>query len=132
MLTHPTLPPSPTSPILWERIEALLHQVQKPGRYVGGEFNAVDTPWDAADFRSVLAFLDSPDIGMSNFALMILYDLLNRHPGMLAHHLPAAPDMVAQMRRDELPCTLWRTAILSSVSTSWRSAAPTNSSLRTP
>ncbi len=41
---------------------------------------------------------------MSNFALMILYDLLNRHPGVLAHrtYLPA-PDMVAQMRQDRLP-----------------------------
>ncbi len=104
MLTRPPLSPSPTSPILWERIEALLHQVQKPGRYVGGEYNAVDTPWDAADFHVCLAFPDIYDIGMSNFALMILYDLLNRHPGVLAHrtYLPA-PDMVAQMRQDRLP-----------------------------
>ncbi|MCU0519472.1 MAG: TIGR03960 family B12-binding radical SAM protein [Anaerolineae bacterium] len=92
------------APIPWERVESILHLVQKPGRYVGGEYNATSTPWDAADIRICLAFPDLYDIGMSNFALMILYDLLNGSPGMLAHrtYLPA-PDMVAQMRAAGIP-----------------------------
>ena len=109
MLTHslpPRTDPPPTGgqPVPWERIEALLHLVQKPGRYVGGEFNAVDTPWDAADLHVCLAFPDIYDIGMSNFAMMILYDLLNRHPGTSAHrtYLPA-PDMIGQMRAAGVP-----------------------------
>jgi len=104
VLTHAAPGPAPATPIPWERIEALLHLVQKPGRYVGGEFNATDTPWDSADVHVCLAFPDLYDVGMSNFALMILYDLLNSHSGVLAHrtYLPA-PDMIAQMRQAKLP-----------------------------
>ncbi len=88
----------------WERIEALLSRVQKPGRYVGGEYNAVHRPWDGADVHVCLAFPDLYDLGMSNFALMILYDILNRAPGVLAErtYLPA-PDMIAEMRDAGLP-----------------------------
>ncbi|MGC9358347.1 MAG: hypothetical protein ACP5GX_10775, partial [Anaerolineae bacterium] len=65
------------NPIPWERIEALLHRVRKPGRYVGGEYNAVHKPWEQTDLHVCLAFPDLYDLGMSNFALAILYDLLN-------------------------------------------------------
>jgi radical SAM family uncharacterized protein len=90
--------------IPWERLEALLHRVQKPGRYVGGEYNAVTTPWSAADVHVCLAFPDLYDLGMSNFALMILYDILNQQENTLAHraYLPA-PDMITQMRQDGIP-----------------------------
>ncbi len=95
------------APHPWERIEALLHRVRKPGRYVGGEFNAVHKPWDATELHVCLAFPDLYDLGMSNYALRILYDLLNRRerrPEMLAEraYLPA-PDMIAEMRAAELP-----------------------------
>jgi len=93
-----------TQPIPWETIEALLHRVQKPGRYVGGEYNAVHKPWDATAVRVCLAFPDIYDLGMSNFALTILYDLLNAQPEVLAErtYLPA-PDMIAQLRGAGLP-----------------------------
>jgi radical SAM family uncharacterized protein len=92
------------APIPWESIEALLHRVRKPGRYVGGEYNAVDKPWDQTDLRVCLAFPDLYDLGMSNFALMVLYDILNAQPGMVAHrtYLPA-PDMIAALRDAGLP-----------------------------
>lgn len=94
----------PTAPLPWERIEALLHRVNKPGRYVGGEFNAVHKPWDATELHVCLAFPDLYDLGMSNYALRILYDRLNRRPEMLAEraYLPA-PDMIAEMRAAALP-----------------------------
>ena len=94
----------PGSPLAWERIEALLHRVQKPGRYVGGEFNTVHKPWDEVATRVCLAFPDLYDLGMSNFALMVLYDILNRQPDILAHraYLPA-PDMIQEMRAAGLP-----------------------------
>jgi radical SAM family uncharacterized protein len=92
------------APLPWERIEALLHRVRKPGRYVGGEFNAVHKPWDATELHVCLAFPDLYDLGMSNYALRILYDRVNRRPEMLAEraYLPA-PDMIAEMRAAELP-----------------------------
>jgi len=98
------MPNKAIAPVPWERIESLLHGVVKPGRYVGGEVNAVDTPWDAADLHVCLAFPDLYDLGMSNYALMILYDIVNRQPATLAHrtYLPA-PDMIAAMRAAGLP-----------------------------
>ncbi len=92
-----------TTPIPWH-IERLLHRVQKPGRYVGGEYNLVRKPWDETAVHVCLAFPDIYDLGMSNFALMIFYDLLNRLPHVLAErtYLPA-PDMIAQMRTSGVP-----------------------------
>jgi len=105
-----------TQPIAWEAIEALLHRVQKPGRYVGGEVNAavsavarngnvaIHKSWETTDIHICLAFPDVYDLGMSNFALAILYDLLNAQSGVLAErtYLPA-PDMIAQMRGAGMP-----------------------------
>ncbi len=91
-------------PLPWAQIEACLHRVQKPGRYVGGEYNATQRPWEAADLHICLAFPDLYDLGMSNFALMILYDLINSQPDLLAHrtYLPA-PDMIELLRAQDLP-----------------------------
>lgn len=71
---------------------------------MGGEFNATQTAWEDADLHVCLAFPDLYDLGMSNFALMIFYDILNHHPETLAHrtYLPA-PDMIAAMRETGLP-----------------------------
>jgi len=93
-----------TAPFTWEQIEALLHRVQKPGRYVGGEYNAIHKPWNAADLRVCLCFPDLYELGMSNFALAIFYDLLNARPDILAEraYLPA-PDMIDAMRAANLP-----------------------------
>lgn len=102
-ICHSSICHSP-APIPWERLEALLHRVRKPGRYVGGEYNAVHKPWEESDFHVCLAFPDLYELGMSNFAVMILYDILNQQPGVLAEraYLPA-PDMIAQLRAAGLP-----------------------------
>jgi radical SAM family uncharacterized protein len=99
-----TLHRQSAAPLPWERIEALLHNVRKPGRYVGGEYNTVHKDWDATGLHVCLAFPDLYDLGMSNFALAILYDILNRQPDVLAErtYLPA-PDMIAAMQDAELP-----------------------------
>ncbi|MFP4344185.1 MAG: TIGR03960 family B12-binding radical SAM protein [Anaerolineales bacterium] len=97
-------PTIPHAPIPWERIEALLHRVRKPGRYVGGEYNTVHKPWDETPLHVCLAFPDLYDLGMSNFALTILYDILNRRSDTLAErtYLPA-PDMIAELRAQGVP-----------------------------
>lgn len=91
-------------PITWERIEALLHRVQKPGRYVGGEYNTVHKDWTDTAVHVCLAFPDLYDLGMSNFALTILYAGLNQTSDTLAErtYLPA-PDMIEQLRGAGIP-----------------------------
>ncbi|HHN94511.1 MAG TPA: B12-binding domain-containing radical SAM protein, partial [Anaerolineae bacterium] len=88
----------------WERLERLLPSVRKPGRYVGGEYNAIVKDWEAAAVRVCLAFPDIYDLGMSNLGLAILYDILNGLPDVLAEraYLPWV-DMIAALRRAHIP-----------------------------
>ena len=65
-------------------LDRLLPRVEKPARYTGGEFNSVVKDWAATRFRAVLDFPDIYELGMSNLGLAILYDILNKQPGVLA------------------------------------------------
>jgi radical SAM family uncharacterized protein len=86
------------------QLEQILPQVQKPARYVGGEFNQVVKDWDAAQTRVALAFPDLYDLGMSNLGLAILYDLLNQRSDILAErvYLPWS-DFEAGLRAAGVP-----------------------------
>ncbi len=84
-------------------LERVLLSVQKPGRYVGGEYNSVVKDWDAVSFRVAMAFPDIYDLGMSNLGLMILYGIINDQPDMFADRVFSPwSDMEAVMRREEL------------------------------
>ena len=94
-----------TTPEQIERtLERVLLSVQKPARYVGGEFNSVAKDWDSVSFRVVMAFPDVYDLGMSNLGWMILYGLINEQPDMFADRVFSPwSDMEAIMRREGLP-----------------------------
>ncbi len=66
------------------RLERILLEVQKPGRYVGGELNIVTKDWDKVQTKVALVFPDIYDIGVSNVGLKILYDQINQRPDALA------------------------------------------------
>ena len=87
-------------------LAALLRRVEKPGRYVGGEFGSVVTP-DAA-LRVAISYPDLYEIGMSNAAVKILYSLLNGIPGVGCERVFApGPDFEAALRGAGLPlCSL--------------------------
>ncbi|GAI86243.1 unnamed protein product, partial [marine sediment metagenome] len=77
----------------------ILHQVTKPARYTGGEWNSVVKDWDKTFIRIALSYPDLYEIGMSNMALPILYELLNSQPDILAERVYAPwVDMEAVMR----------------------------------
>ncbi|MBI2910441.1 MAG: TIGR03960 family B12-binding radical SAM protein [Chloroflexi bacterium] len=80
-------------------LESLLCRVSRPARYTGNEWNAIQKDWESAELRIALAYPDVYEIGMSNMALPILYDLFNRRPGFLAERVFAPwPDMEGEMR----------------------------------
>jgi len=93
-----------------ERLAAILTRVQKPARYVGGEWNSVVKHWDCAATTAdspvtlALAYPDTYEIGMSNLGLTILYDLVNRREGFVAErvYLPW-DDMQAALRAAGIP-----------------------------
>jgi radical SAM family uncharacterized protein len=80
-------------------LERILPTVQKPGRYVGGEYNNTVKDWASTPTHVCLAFPDIYDLGMSNLGLAILYDVLNALPDVLAERAYAPwVDMIAAMR----------------------------------
>ena len=60
-----------------KKLEELLLTVQKPGRYVGGEWNVVKKEWTSDKIKFLLAFPDVYEVGMSNLGMKILYGILN-------------------------------------------------------
>ena len=81
-----------------------LSEVEKPSRYVGGEYQEVRKDWSALEARVCLAFPDVYEIGMSHLGTKILYSVLNKTPG-IACERAFAPwvDMEGELRRRGLP-----------------------------
>lgn len=63
-----------------QKIERILANVQKPGRYVGGELNAVIKDKADVDVRFAFCFPDVYEVGMSHLGMKILYSVLNDSP----------------------------------------------------
>ncbi len=59
----------------------LLKDVQKPGRYTGGELNSVVKDLASVDVRFAFCFPDTYEIGMSHLGMKILYSLINSMDG---------------------------------------------------
>ncbi len=84
--------------------ESILCQVGKPARYTGGEWNAVLKDWQKANIKIALSYPDTYELGMSNMALPILYELFNRQEDVLAERVFAPwVDMEAAMRAAGIP-----------------------------
>jgi radical SAM family uncharacterized protein/radical SAM-linked protein len=81
-----------------------VHRVEKPARYLGGEYGAVKKDWAAAQAKVCLAFPDIYDIGMSHLGFKILYKILNDDPRTLAERAYAPwVDMERELRARGLP-----------------------------
>jgi radical SAM family uncharacterized protein len=86
------------------RLERILYNVEKPGRYVGGEFNQIVKPWDQIDTHVALVFPDIYDVGSSNLGITILYQELNGRSDTLAERAYAPwLDLEAAMRSNDIP-----------------------------
>ncbi|MFO3797817.1 MAG: B12-binding domain-containing radical SAM protein, partial [Anaerolineales bacterium] len=86
------------------QLQRILLKVQKPGRYVGGEYNTIFKPWEETPLKVALVFPDIYDIGVSNVGLKILYDQINQRSDALAERAYAPwVDMEAEMRAAGLP-----------------------------
>ncbi|MDQ1630396.1 MAG: hypothetical protein QOC80_368, partial [Frankiaceae bacterium] len=89
---------------LFPRLEALLPSVRKPVQYVGGELNAQVKDWDSATVRWALMYPDAYEVGLPNQGLMILYEVLNEQPDVLAERTYSVwPDLEALMREHDVP-----------------------------
>jgi radical SAM family uncharacterized protein len=86
------------------KLDRILLKVQKPGRYVGGEFNSIVKDWEKVQTKVAFVFPDIYDIGVSNVGIKILYDQVNQREDALAErvYLPWF-DMEALMREHDIP-----------------------------
>ncbi len=85
-------------------LDNILYQVTKPARYTGGEWNSIIKDWDKTRVKFALCYPDLYEIGMSNMALPILYEILNSQPDVLAERVYAPwTDMEAAMRAAGIP-----------------------------
>jgi radical SAM family uncharacterized protein/radical SAM-linked protein len=91
-------------------LRRILAGVQRPSRYVGGEWNSM-----VKDHRDVavtfgLAFPDVYEIGMSHLGFRILYALLNGREDTAAERVFCPwPDMAASLRRHRSPLSTLET-----------------------
>lgn len=87
-----------------KRLERILPRVQKPARYVGGEYNAVLKDKTQVDTRIAFCFPDTYEIGMSNLGMRILYGVMNEMDGVWCERVFAPwGDMEEEMRKAAMP-----------------------------
>ena len=87
-----------------KRLERILPRVQKPARYVGGEFNAIMKDKSTVDTRVAFCFPDTYEIGMSNLGMRILYGVMNNIEGVWCERCFAPwGDMEQEMRNANIP-----------------------------
>ncbi len=78
--------------------------VQKPGRYLGNEYNIVVKDPQEVDLRVALCFPEVYELGMSHVGFEILYYVLNRQPNIWAERVYAPwVDAEAIMREKGIP-----------------------------
>jgi radical SAM family uncharacterized protein len=89
---------------VFPRLEPLLPLVQKPIQYVGGELNSSVKDWDECSVRWALMYPDAYEVGLPNQGVMILYEVLNEQPGVLAERTYSVwPDLAEKMRANGVP-----------------------------
>src|SRR4030042_1691460 len=82
----------------------VLPRVERPGRYVGGEWNEIRKDPARVRTKVALAFPDVYEIGMSYLGQKILYHLLNKDKAVLAERVFAPwPDLERELRAAAIP-----------------------------
>ena len=90
---------------LWERYAPLMRRVEKPARYLGGEWGSLSAADKShADYHAVMVYPDVYEIGQSNQAVPIIAGCLNTDARIFCEraYLPWT-DLAALMRAEGLP-----------------------------
>ena len=82
----------------------ILEKVEKPGRYIGKEYNEIVKKDDNQLIKVALSFPDLYEIGMSYLGFKILYDIINKREDALAERVfSPAGDMEELMLKKNIP-----------------------------
>ncbi len=86
------------------KLKKILAEVEKPGRYVGGEFGGLAAGGEDAEVRVAFCFPDTYEIGMSGIGMKILVGVLNRLDWCRCERAFCPwPDMADAMRANGVP-----------------------------
>ena len=89
---------------LSQRVDALLERVEKPVRYMGGEFGCTVKDPSSVDVRYAFLFPDTYEVGMSHLGMKILYHAINAREDALCERVFSPwVDMAALMRAENVP-----------------------------
>lgn len=87
-----------------DKLHRIFQNVQKPARYVGGEYNQIVKDKREVDLRVAFCFPDTYEIGMSNIGMRILYGVMNEMDGVWCERVFAPwGDMEQTMRENGIP-----------------------------
>ncbi len=87
-----------------DRLGDVLLQIQNPARYIGGEYHYGQKDTSKVDFLTAICFPDLYEIGMSNNAVRILYDILNRNDHVFCDRVfSVAADFEALLKERSIP-----------------------------
>ena len=82
----------------------ILMSIEKPVRYIGGEYNAVMKDPEEVKVRFAMCFPDVYEIGMSHLGIQILYDMFNSMEDVWCERVYSPwVDLDAVMRRRHIP-----------------------------
>ena len=82
----------------------LLPKVEKPGRYIGGEWHSTNKTFKETKCQMAFCFPDVYEIGMSHLGMPILYGLVNEKTDFLMERVFCPwPDMATLMVEEKIP-----------------------------
>ena len=85
------------------QLHRILTDVEKPGRYTGGELGSIEKNTDEIDVRFGMCFPDVYEVGMSHLGIRILYEALNRRQDTWCERFFMPwPDMADAMRERDI------------------------------
>ena len=84
--------------------DEILMSIEKPARYIGGEYNSVMKDKEQVDVRFCMCFPDVYEIGMSHLGIQILYDMFNRRADTWCERVYSPwPDLHKVMKEQHIP-----------------------------
>ena len=84
--------------------DEVLLSVEKPARYIGGEFHSVIKDREQIRIRFAMCFPDVYEIGMSHLGIQILYEMFNRREDTWCERVYSPwVDLDKQMRERQIP-----------------------------
>ena len=83
-------------------LDEILVNVEKPSRYIGGEFGEPDLKWNKFNF--CICFPDVYEVAMSNLGIRIVNEVINRVEGCCADRCYAPwPDLGNAIKENKIP-----------------------------